>query len=127
MKKVSTKRYTVLVLDTSSAVDFRQNGPVIYTANTALLQVKEASKKFVESMGDAAGDNYIALVAYSGNTSQVLSQFTTDQEALLKAIDSSSTVRARCSVRSGLMTAEQLIDSIPDQDAVKNVVLFTTA
>ncbi|MCM1113855.1 MAG: VWA domain-containing protein, partial [Muribaculum sp.] len=125
VKKAQTKRYTVLVLDTSSAIDFIYNGSPIYTADTSLLQVREASRKFVEAMGDAA-DNYTAIVSYGGDTAKVLSQFTNDTDALLKAIDALNTVEIERNVHNGLTAAEELIDSVPDSHAVKNVVLFTT-
>ena len=40
------KRYTVLVLDTSSSATFESGGVDIYTANTAIDYVKKAAKSF---------------------------------------------------------------------------------
>lgn len=125
MRKAASKRYTVLVLDTSSSVSFLHNGSPLYTADTALPYVKEASKKFVEDMEAASGDNYIAIVSYGANTSQVVSQFTNDTNALVKSIDSLY-ASGHSNVCSGLTDAESLIDSVSDQNAIKNVVLFTT-
>lgn len=126
MKKASTKRYTVLVLDTSAPIDFLYNGYVMYTADTALLQVIEASEKFVEAMEDVSGDNYIAIVSYGDVTSEIISPFTNDKKALLKSLDSINHLNGIRNVHSGLTAAEELIDSVSDQNAVKNVVLFTT-
>lgn len=124
--EASDERYTVLVLDDSSVTYFYDSdGSVLYTADTALPHVKEAAKKFIEDIGDASGDNYIAVVSYGGSTSRVVSQFTQDTDALSKAIDSLYASGDR-SVHGGLTAAGQLLDSVADQDAVKNVVLFTT-
>lgn len=125
MRKATSKRYTVLVLDTSSSVSFLHNGSPLYTADTALPYVKKASKKFVEDMKAASDDNYIAIVCYGANSSKVVSQFTNDTNALVKSIDSLYE-SGHSNVCSGLTDAEKLIDSISDQSAIKNVVLFTT-
>lgn len=119
------KRYTVLVLDNSSTLDFSYNGSVIYTADPALPHVKKAAKRFIEDIDDAPGDNYIAVVSFGSGTPRVVSQFTQDTDALSKAIDSLYASGNR-SVYSGLTAAGVLIDSVEDQNAIKNVVLFTT-
>lgn len=120
------ERYTVLVLDTSSSTGFMYNGVTFYTADTALPYVKKASVKFVEDIKDAAGDNYIAVVSYSGTTSKIVSQFTKDTDALVKAINSLYVSGGGRSVYSGLTAADELIDSVTSAGATKNVVLFTT-
>ena len=102
------------------------NGVTFYTADTALPYVKKASVKFVEDIKDAAGDNYIAVVSYSGTTSKIVSQFTKDTDALVKAINSLYVSGGGRSVYSGLTAADELIDSVTSAGATKNVVLFTT-
>ncbi len=120
-------RYTVLVLDTSNTSDFLDyDGNVMYTADTALPYVKTAAKKFIENLQDAPGDNYLAIVSYYGENSNVVSSFSKDRTTLENAIDrlsASSTVR---SIANGLNTANNLLNSVDDASAVKNVVLFTT-
>ncbi|MCM1092035.1 MAG: VWA domain-containing protein [Butyrivibrio sp.] len=125
MKKAQIKRYTVLVLDTSASMSFMLNGSPLYTADAALPQVKEASKKFVEALNDEGGDNYIAIVSYGANTAQLVSWFSNDTKALVKSIDSLY-ASGNGSVCDGLTVAERLIDSISGMSAIKNVVLFTT-
>lgn len=126
-ERVSNRRYTVLLLDISSSVTFNDGkGAVLYTADTAFPYVQASSKKFIEDIGAASGKNYIAIVAFSGGTSQVVSPFTDDVDALLNAMDSLCASTALGSVHSGLIAAEKLIDSVSDQSGTKNVVLFTT-
>ncbi|MDE7269070.1 MAG: cellulose binding domain-containing protein [Acetatifactor sp.] len=126
-EKSSNKRYTVLLLDVSCSVTFNDvNGSVLYTADTAFPYVCASSKKFIEDIGTASGKNYIAIVAFSGDTSQVVSPFTDDVDALLNAMGSLGISPGYSNVHSGLTAAEELIDSVSDQSGTKNVVLFTT-
>lgn len=122
----SNQRYTVLVLDSSSSSKFLYHGTLLYTVDTALPYVKEASKKFIQDIKDASGENYIAIVSYNNSTSEVVSQFTKDIDILMDAIDSLSASGSTRSVYSGLTAAGQLIDSVSNQNAINNIVLFTT-
>lgn len=125
-KSVGTReRYTVLVLDTSASVQFLRDETAIYTADTALPYVKKASKKFIADISKASGNNYIAIVAYGGSSTRVISNFSTDTASLDKKIDALYSSGDR-SVYDGLGAAETLIDSVNNKNAIKNVVLFTT-
>lgn len=124
--QVKNERYTVLVLDNSASTNFSCDGEVFYTADTALPDVKMASRKFVENIDNAPGDNYVAIVSYRNDTSMVVSQFTTDTGKLEAAIDSMYADGYSRSVYNGLTAADELIDSIENQQAIKNVVLFST-
>lgn len=122
-------RYTVLVLDTSSTSGFSdRNGNTFYTADTAVPYVKAAANRFVEDIQKADGMNYVAIVSYTGESSSIVSNFTTDNQTLSDAINSlfSSSDDTR-SVAEGLKSANRLIDSVGNgSNIVKNVVLFTT-
>lgn len=120
------ERYTVLVLDNSASSSFSYNGSIFYTADTALPHVKKASKKFIEDVQKASGSNYVAIVSYRGDTSTIVSQFTDDTGKLEKAIDSLYASGGSRSVYNGLAAADKLIDSVSNQNAIKNVVLFST-
>lgn len=124
--QVKNERYTVLVLDNSASTNFSCDGKVFYTADTALPDVKAASRKFVENIDNAPGDNYVAIVSYRNDTSTVVSQFTTDTGKLEGAIDSMYADGYSRSVYNGLTAADELIDAIENQQAIKNVVLFST-
>lgn len=63
------------MLDTSASVQFLGEEGIIYTADTALPYVKKASKKFVADINKASGNNYIAIVAYGGSSTRVISNF----------------------------------------------------
>ena len=124
-KETPVKRYTVLVLDTSNEADFMSGGKVIYTAKTALEYVKKASLRFIDDVSEASGTNYIAIVSYKDNAAQI-SGFSDDYDLLKSRI---SGLRASSNIRdisAGLSEANSLISSIDDDNAVKNVVLFTT-
>ena len=119
-------RYSVLVLDTSDSTSFSYNGITIYKADTAIADVKVASKKFIESVQKADGTNYVALVEYKGDESRVVTNFTTDYQVLNAAVDGLYNDEAIRSVAYGLETATTLLEGITDPDAIKNVVIFTT-
>lgn len=121
-------RYTVLVLDTSSKTNYRFNGKLIHIADTAVPYVKAAAKRFVEDIQRADGINYVAIVSYTGESASVVSDFTTDVQTLIRAIDNlEASSDGRRSVAAGLKSANNLIDSVGyGASIVKNVVLFTT-
>lgn len=60
----NVKRYTVLVLDTSDTAEFTYNNETIYTADTALSDVKSAAGKFIRDISATGGDNYVAVISY---------------------------------------------------------------
>lgn len=120
------KRYTVLVLDTSSSSTFiGSSGEEIYTADTAIEYVQKASSRFLDNISGASGDNYVAVISYKDSATTV-SNFTKDFDSLKNKINNlyaSSTTR---SISSGLAYANTLLQGVTDEDAIKNVVLFTT-
>ena len=120
------KRYTVLVLDTSSSSTFiGSSGEEIYTADTAIEYVQKASSRFLDNISEASGDNYVAVVSYKDSATTV-SNFTKDFDSLKNKINNlyaSSTTR---SISSGLAYANTLLQGIADENVIKNVVLFTT-
>lgn len=120
------KRYTVLVLDTSSSSTFiGSSGEEIYTADTAIEYVQKASSRFLYNISEASGDNYVAVVSYKDSATTV-SNFTKDFDSLKNKINNlyaSSTTR---SISSGLAYANTLLQGIADENVIKNVVLFTT-
>lgn len=123
----SKERYTVLVLDTSASSDFLDSsGRVFYTADTAIEYVKTSAKKFIESVQNADGTNYVAIVEYKGSRANVVSPFSTDLTALSSSIDDLYAYGGTRNVAAGLQQADQLIEEIDNPDAIKNVVLFTT-
>lgn len=125
-KEKPAKRYTVLVLDTSDTTTFRgSSGEEIYTADTAIEYVKKASSCFIDSVGKASGDNYVAIVSYK-DVATTISGFSKDFSGLKESVYSlyeSSTSR---SIADGLKAANSLLQNINDENAIKNVVLFTT-
>ncbi len=117
--ETSDERYTILVLDNAPAMKFLHNGKVIYTVDTALPYVKEASKKFIADIKEASGDNYIAIIAFNNNECEILSQFTNDTDALNDAINSLHVTGGSRDVHKCFTTARQLMNGAPNQDAKK--------
>ena len=120
------KRYTVLVLDTSSTATFLHDGEPIYTADTAIEYVKKAAMKFISSLVNADGTNYVAVVSFKA-TASVVSGFTDDTQALNKKVGELTAADNIRDISAGLEAADALISTVPDGEHVrKNVVLFTT-
>jgi hypothetical protein len=119
-------RYTVLVLDTSSSTDFYMGNLLVYTADTAISYVKESAKKFIADIQSANGTNYVAIVSYSGESATIISPFSTDLNRLTASINNLSASDNSRSIAKGLQSADTLISGISDNNAIKNVVLFTT-
>ncbi len=124
--ETSDERYIILVLDNAPATKFKYNEQVIYKADTALPYVKEASKKFIADISEASGDNYIAIIAFNNNGCEILSQFTNDTDALNDVINSLHVTGGGRDVHKCFSAARQLMNGAPNQDAKKNIVLFTT-
>ena len=80
-------RFTVLVLDTSGAVEFLgDDGSVIYRADPAIDCVKIAASRFVNDIINARGTNYIAIVTFN-STARTASGFSTNATALQSTIN----------------------------------------
>ncbi len=120
------KRYTVLVLDTSGKSDFtNKDGDILYTADAALEYVQRASNRFLENVSAAAGDNRVAVVTYQSKAKTV-SDFTSDFDSLKDDINALKASGDTRSVSDGLKCAGKLLDGITDENARKNIVIFTT-
>lgn len=121
-------RYTVLVLDTSAAINFiGSDGEVIYTADSAIDYVKQAAQKFLSDLSkDTKKENYVAVVPYA-EEAEVVTDFTTDTELASDSIGELEESSHRRSIYEGLTTADELLSNISDDEEVtKNVVLVTT-
>ncbi len=120
-----TIRYTVLVLDTSGSSGFEWNNQLIYTADTAVDYVKRAANQFTEDILKANGTNYVAVISYK-STAEKISDFTDDSDLLKQQINSLSASQQTRDISAGLDMANDLLSTIPDDNAIKNVVLVTT-
>lgn len=120
------KRYTVLVLDTSAESRFVNSKDIeIYTARTALPDVKIASSKFLDDISVANGNNYVAVVSYQ-NYADTVSDFTTEYETLKNKINGLYEYSNTRNISKGLDRAYELLDSISEKNVIKNIVIFTT-
>ncbi len=121
-----TARYSVLVLDVSGKETFTYNGVRIYSADTAVEYVRTAAHSFLSDVINAKGENYVALVTYTSYAT-VVSEFTNDIAKLTERVNSiRETGVTDRNIAAGLDKANELITKIENQDALKNVVLFTT-
>ena len=125
-------RYTVLVLDASGAQTFEElpnwmnlNGST-YVSDSSLEAVKSAAAKFLDDAEHAVGKNYIAIVTYAEEAT-VVSGFTTDIQALKEALASVTCEElSNRSICAGLECACSLLESLEEENAVKNLLLCTT-
>lgn len=124
--KTDVERYTVLVLDTSDSLTFQDtSGNILYVADTAIEYVRKASIRFINNISNASGNNYVAVVSYK-EAADVVSGFSKDYDSLKDGISSLKASDNVRSIAAGLSKANELLSAVQDQDAVKNVVLFTT-
>jgi len=118
--------YTVLVLDTSGQHQFYSGNTRIYTADSAVNEVKTAACNFSEALLRLNHNHNVAVVSYKGSATTV-SNFTQDSDKLLSAIRNISTNGDESvNVASGLDRANQLLSAVKDKNAVMNVIVFTT-
>ena len=124
--KTTFPTYTVLVLDTSGKHQFYSNNSLIYTADSALSEVKTAAGNFSDALLRVNDNHYVAVVAYKGSATTV-SGFTQDRDLVQRAIKNiSNSGDESVNVTSGLDRAHQLLSAVKDNNAVKNVIVFTT-
>ena len=123
----STKktRYTVLVLDTSNESVFLKDGVEIYTASTAIEHVKKASSRFLTKLSYSDDINYVAVVSFK-DTSSVVSEFSTHYDEMKTSVNDLSASSNSRDIAAGLKSAYSLLAEINDNNAIKNIVLFTT-
>ena len=119
--------YTVLVLDTSGKHEFYSSGnSLIYTADTALSEVKTAACNFSDALLRLNHNHHIAVVAYKGSATTVCN-FTQDSKKLAASIQNiSNNGDESVCVTSGLDRAHQLLSGVTDKNVVMNVIVFTT-
>ncbi len=120
----SLPRYTVLVLDSSNEANFRNAGKVIYTADTSIDAVKDASERFLSSVAKSSDKNYVSVITYRSQA-YLLSDFTSDIDLLsqkIRAIEPQDNMR---DISSGLEMAESVLENAP-VNAIKSVILVST-
>lgn len=118
-------RYCVLVLEVAGSLTFSSGGVQIYEAQTAVEYVKSAAVSFLSDVGSASGNNQVAVVTYEEDAT-VVSGFTNDMDKLSDKVRGISEGGYGRSIAAGLEAAQELLDSIEDPNATKNVILFTT-
>ena len=107
-----TKRYSVLVLDTSGSM-----------RGTPLIRTKQAAVKFCEQVLAAEGDNYVAVVSFNTSATTVCN-FSNDLNALTNSINALY-YTGSTSQHAGLVLADTLLENVNASGAVKNIVLMS--
>lgn len=132
----SEGRFIVLLIDNSDEIrfDFSKVGPILwigkreYVVDAPANEVKEAAINFLEGITDFK-NNYVAVVQYGDEATQVCG-FTNDIEKLKEAVNSiqpkENSEENSGNVAAGLQCAEELLNSVINGSAVKNIVLCTT-
>ena len=106
-------RYTVLILDTSGSM-----------SGTPFSVQKAAAIKFCNSVLDAGGINYVAIVKLNSSSS-VSCSFSCDIDTL-KSVINSGYASGGTNTNQALQKAKALLDAIPNDAAekvIKNIVL----
>lgn len=109
-----TTRYTVLTLDVSGSLE-----------GEPMTKMRTAAKKFCESMLRADGNNYIAIVTYTGYT-VMMTNFTSNYNYLERALDSMECIYRGTNIQAGMADANRLLFSVTyKHKRVDNVVIMT--
>lgn len=139
-KEFGNDRYTVLVLDTAGKAVFhfynygilsRILGPSEYIANDSIDEVKASAGKFIKDVRYSINKNYIAIVTYDEDATLVC-DFTDDYDYLeeelskIKSLKEKDATDGNDNVTAGLDTANELLSTVDNQNAIKNVLLCTT-
>ncbi|MDR3121276.1 MAG: VWA domain-containing protein [Clostridiales bacterium] len=104
-------RYIVLILDNSGSM-----------SGTPLTRTKQAAIKFCEQVLAANGNNYVAIVQFNTNASEVCA-FTNELTQLSAAINSIYSTGST-NHNAALQKADQLLQAVQDS-VIKNIVLRT--
>lgn len=103
--------YTVLVLDVSGSM-----------SGTPIAEQRKAAKNFCNTLINARGKNYIAIVTFSTNA-KVAVEFTDNLSTLNRVIDGTSATN-QTNTNEALEFADDLIASLPKGKNIKsNIVL----
>ena len=71
------RRYTVLILDVCGTSKFYWYGSLIYTADSAVEDVRTAADRFLDNIELADGDNQVCVITFARDA-ELLSGFTSD-------------------------------------------------
>lgn len=122
----SGEKHVVIVVDTADKLDFLSGGvTIIYTADSAIDYVKQASGTFIDNVLSSNSGINIAVVQYNTNAS-VVCDFSKDKEQIKSSINSLHVGDANSNISDGLKKADQLLDNVNDPYADKNIVIVTT-
>ena len=117
--------YTVLLLDIESAHNMlTYNGEYLCTIGSPVEQVKAAALKLIDQIKLTRGTTHVAIVTFCQNV-RVVQNFTTDYYTMRKAIENISADTAWTDVNGAFKKADELLSSVSEANADKNIVLFT--
>ncbi|MCD7822653.1 MAG: VWA domain-containing protein [Oscillospiraceae bacterium] len=103
-------RYCVLILDTSGSM-----------SGTPLTVQKQAAIKFCESVLEAEGTNYVAIIRLNSSATTVCS-FTSNLTTLKNSINS-LTASGNTNTGAALALAGNLLAAVNNDSAIKNIIL----
>lgn len=117
-------RFNVLVLDAASSVNFVFSEDNVYSSNNSIDEVKSAGESFLDSITEYR-NNYVAIVSYS-DEAEIVTDFTNDTQVLKSAINDVYETGGRSNPAAGLAKAQELLSSVTNENAIKNVIMCTT-
>lgn len=119
------RRYTVLILDVCGTSKFYWYGSLIYTADSAVEDVRTAADRFLDNIELADGDNQVCVITFARDA-ELLSGFTSDFDGLRGKVDRIVERDNSRNITSALEMAEEQFAAIDDPDAIRNIVIYTT-
>ncbi len=121
----SVRRYTVLLLDVCGTHEFTYNGRTIYTATSAVNEVRTAAARFLDNIEAADGENRVCLITYAAEAKLVCG-FTPYVDVLRREVAELTERDHLRNINGALAAAEEQLAAIDDPDAIRNIVIFTT-
>lgn len=108
----SIVRYNVLMMDCSGSME-----------GSPMKLAKEAAIRFAETVMNADGKNYVAVVAF-GNSSKIVCDFTTELKQVKKAINALE-ITEDTNIKAAFDDAEKLLKGVKESGSniIKNVIL----
>ena len=123
-KTSQPSRYTILIIEANTGTRYWSDGEVIYTAYSALKEIKNAAIDFVEQALEHDSNHKIAIISYNSDV-YVKSSFSNNERQLKSAINGCSNSKNN-NIEAALSKANAMLDEIKEKNALKNVVVFSS-
>ena len=126
-KAAGVKRHIVMVLETSGSSNFYNSDKtqILYTADSPIVEVKEAALKFADSLKNSKDDVYVSVISY-GDYAYTVCDFTNDYDELKTSIQSMYQIGGVKNLGHALETAQEQLNSVADAASIKSLILVSS-